>query len=137
MSPQQRNAAFLIGFVLFILLLAAWFTFAAEDDTTVAYGILIPSLSATAAAGQPLFDENCASCHGPFGTGTDSGPPLIHKIYEPSHHSDVSFVRAMDQGTVAHHWEFGDMPAQPQVAAADHGKIIAYIREIQRANGIN
>ena len=64
-------------------------------------------------------------------------PPLIHKIYEPSHHADEAFQRAAANGVLAHHWSFGDMPAQPQVTRADMASIIAYVREVQRANGID
>jgi hypothetical protein len=36
----------------------------------------------------------------------------------------------------AHHWRFGDMPPQPAVAPAEVARITRYIRELQRANGI-
>jgi hypothetical protein len=72
-----------------------------------------------------------------IGGGTDNGPPLIHKIYEPNHHGDLAFQRAVRQGSRAHHWRFGDMPPQPQVTDADVSVIVKFIREIQRANGID
>ncbi len=30
-------------------------------------------------AGQALFDEHCSTCHGPSGTGTNDGPPILGK----------------------------------------------------------
>lgn len=64
------------------------------------------------------------------------GPPLVHKIYEPSHHGDAAFQVAAAQGVRAHHWRFGNMPPQDGVTAGDVTAIIAYVRELQRANGI-
>jgi len=40
-------------------------------------------------------------------------------------------------GVRAHHWSFGNMPAVEGLTRADVKMIIAYIRELQRANGIN
>jgi hypothetical protein len=36
----------------------------------------------------------------------------------------------------AHHWPFGDMPPVAGVTQADVTLILAYIREVQVANGI-
>ena len=87
-------------------------------------------------AGKHLFDQNCAACHGEQARGTKQGPPLVHKIYEPSHHSDAAFVSAARNGSKQHHWPFGDMPAQPQVSDAQVKAITAYVRELQRDAGI-
>lgn len=95
-----------------------------------------PRLSEQAQAGKTLFDANCASCHGPSGSGSEQGPPLIYRIYHPGHHGDMSFYIAVRKGTRAHHWSFGDMPPQPQVAPGDIPAIIRYIREVQEENGI-
>lgn len=99
--------------------------------------IKLPQLTETAQAGETVFNDNCSACHGKHAAGTDQGPPLIHIIYEPSHHGDPSFYRAVAQGVRRHHWRFGDMPPIEGVSEADVGKIIAYVRETQRANGIN
>ena len=80
---------------------------------------------------------NCAKCHGMVGGGTDKDSPLIHKIYEPNHHGDFAFFRAVQNGTKAHHWPYGDMAPQPQVSEADVEVIIKFVREVQRANGID
>ena len=95
-------------------------------------------LSDSALIGKKGFDTNCASCHGQNAAGQNGiAPPLIHKIYEPSHHGDESFQRAVAMGVRAHHWKFGNMPAIEGLTRADVQAITAYVRELQRHNGIN
>jgi mono/diheme cytochrome c family protein len=86
--------------------------------------------------GAALFATNCAACHGTGAAGSDKGPPLVHKIYEPDHHDDDSFYRAVRQGVRSHHWSFGDMPPVPGVSDGEVGRIVAHVRELQRAAGI-
>ncbi len=88
------------------------------------------------AGGEALFTANCARCHGGKATGANQGPPLIHKIYEPSHHADVSFQLAVRNGVRPHHWKFGPMPPIPGVGEADVNEIIGYVRWLQRQAGI-
>ncbi|TNJ43243.1 cytochrome c [Phaeobacter sp. B1627] len=101
--------------------------------------VMLPNtLSPEATMGKRAFDVVCADCHGENAAGIMGfAPPLIHKIYEPSHHGDMALQMAVANGVRAHHWKFGDMPPQPEVTRADVSSIIAYIREVQRANGIN
>nr|WP_246100898.1 cytochrome c [Palleronia caenipelagi] len=101
--------------------------------------VVVPdTLSANAQVGKVAFEAKCAECHGENAAGKDkAGPPLIHKIYEPSHHGDASFLLAAQNGVRAHHWSFGNMPAVDGVTDGDVKSIIAYVRELQRANGIN
>ncbi|MBT5048163.1 MAG: cytochrome c [Rhodospirillaceae bacterium] len=98
--------------------------------------VRMPKLSALAADGKIVFDENCASCHGESGAGSKQGPPLVHNIYNPGHHADEAFFRAARNGVPRHHWQFGNMPPQPDVTRENLAKIIRYVRELQRANGI-
>jgi mono/diheme cytochrome c family protein len=99
--------------------------------------IVVPKLSGPATMGQIAFEENCAACHGKNAAGTDKGPPFIHKIYEPSHHADFAFQRAARTGVQAHHWRFGDMLPVEGVTDRQIEWITRYVREVQRANGIN
>lgn len=95
------------------------------------------TLSARGAYGRILFSNVCASCHGSKGAGgTGKAPPLIHPIYEPGHHPDEAFQRAASQGVRSHHWNFGDMPPIEGVSEGEVALIATYIREVQRANGI-
>lgn len=122
------------------LALAGWFLMSreAERETNPDLASLtIPALSDEAAQGKALFDANCATCHGANGAGSNQGPPLVHRIYEPGHHGDMAFILAARQGVRAHHWKFGNMPAVEGVSDAEVARIVAYIRAIQRANGIN
>jgi mono/diheme cytochrome c family protein len=92
--------------------------------------------AADATRGQELWTNNCAVCHGPEGEGSAAGPPLVHEIYEPGHHSDESFQVAVARGVQPHHWDFGPMPALPGLDRADVADITAYVRELQREAGI-
>jgi len=69
-----------------------------------------PGLMPNPASGKTLFLQHCAVCHGPQLMGVDKGekkgPPLLHKIYEPSHHSDMVFQLAVKNGVRAHHWSY-------------------------------
>lgn len=87
--------------------------------------------------GEALFNTFCARCHGEHASGTQQGPPLVHKIYEPSHHGDAAFYRAAATGVRAHHWHFGNMPKIEGVTEEEVGEIIRYVRWLQRQAGIS
>ena len=98
--------------------------------------VRVPELSKLATDGKTAFDANCGKCHGKNAAGTDSGPPLVHDIYNPGHHSDEAFVAAAKRGVRQHHWPFGNMPPLPQVTNDQLVAIVRYVRELQAANGI-
>ena len=87
-------------------------------------------------AGRQSFDASCARCHGSFAVGTEAGPPLVHRYYEPSHHADEAFRRAIRFGVQPHHWGYGPMPAIEGLTEAQADDIIAYIRWLQRRAGV-
>ncbi|WIV52347.1 c-type cytochrome (plasmid) [Marivivens sp. LCG002] len=100
--------------------------------------IQMPELSGNGPIGRTIFENACAKCHGQNGVGNaEAGPPLIHKIYEPNHHGDESFHRAVTMGVNSHHWQFGNMPAVQGLSRGDVAMVVEYIRQIQRANRIN
>ena len=107
-------------------------------DNSAIVSIELPDeLSKVAQIGKLAFQSNCLACHGENAVGQKGvAPPLIHKIYEPSHHGDESFQRAVAVGVRAHHWKFGNMPAIEGLTRGDVKAIIAYVRELQEANGI-
>ena len=114
-----------------------------RDDANAEEGALIVKieipgqLSEIAMLGKQAFDIKCASCHAENAVGQHGvAPPLVHKIYEPNHHGDESFQLAVAMGVRAHHWKFGNMPAIEGLTRADVKPIIAYVRELQRHNGI-
>lgn len=94
------------------------------------------ALSDTARAGEELFNANCSVCHGINASGTSQGPTFIDRIYHPGHHPDFSFRNAVSNGVTQHHWVFGNMPPVDGVSSEEVDKIICYVREVQRANGI-
>jgi len=86
--------------------------------------------------GETTFNANCSICHGKQAAGTDHGPPLVHKVYEPNHHGDQAFQRAAANGVNAHHWQFGNMPKIDAVKPDDVDQIVKYVRWLQRQAGI-
>lgn len=116
---------------------AALFAFA---GMTHAQPLQIPKPSAglmpNAAQGKKLYATHCVQCHGGDLRGGKTGPPLLHPVYVPSHHSDISFQLAVKYGSRRHHWNFGDMPPVPGLSADDVAHITAYVRAEQRKVGI-
>lgn len=88
------------------------------------------------AAGEMLYQNNCASCHGVDLNGTDKGPPHLDIVYEPGHHADISFLLAVQRGVPQHHWDFGPMPPIDGLTPEQVDDIVAYVREKQREVGI-
>ena len=105
-----------------------------ENNATVA--VTVPELTTTAVKGEKYYDKSCISCHGDNASGTKNGPPLVHDIYNPGHHADEAFYRATLQGVKQHHWPYGNMPPRPEISKREVSYIIAYVRELQEANGI-
>jgi mono/diheme cytochrome c family protein len=85
--------------------------------------------------GEPLYQANCAECHGSDLRGTDQGPSHLSVVYEPNHHGDGAFLAAVSRGSPSHHWDFGPMPPIPGLSQEDVAAITAFVREQQRING--
>ncbi len=131
-APKYAIVALLLGGAG----LWAWRTFGRVDSRETSMAAVVPELSAQAASGKQTFDAVCAACHGENALGTDKGPPLVHDIYNPGHHSDEAFFVAAKLGVRQHHWPYGNMPPQPGVTQNEVAEIVQYIRELQVANGI-
>lgn len=129
----RKSIAVVLAGVLALAAGAVWLSRREEPPRPV---VRVPQLSAAAVAGRELFDRNCAQCHGENAGGSENGPPLVHRTYHPGHHADVAFELAVRRGVRAHHWRFGDMPAQPAVTPVEVSQITRYIRELQQANGV-
>ena len=128
------------GIAVIAALGAGWYALSGdsvEQAPSGATALIVPELTSELETGRVRFDTNCATCHGPNASGSDQGPPLVHRIYEPSHHGDMAFLLAARQGVRAHHWRFGNMPAIDSVSEDEVVQITAYVRALQRANGIN
>lgn len=142
----MRTTLVLIAIAL--VLIGGWWGFLRPPGTQgkgdVATGdplaaVTVPeSLTAHEQMGLTAFTAKCSDCHGVNGAGRAGiGPPLVHRIYEPGHHGDIAFELAVRNGVRAHHWTFGNMPPVEGLTGADIGAIVAYVRAMQRENGIN
>lgn len=107
-----------------------------ERSTRSIVNVNEPDLSAVGLTGKALFEASCAACHGLKAAGSKKGPPLVHDIYNPGHHSDAAFFFAAQHGVRQHHWSYGNMPPQTQVTEQQVASIVQYVRELQVANGI-
>jgi mono/diheme cytochrome c family protein len=114
-----------------------------QDTSNIAKGapladVKVPAtFSAAAQLGERAFNAKCAVCHGKNAAGQNGvAPPFVNQIYRPGHHGDVAFQLAVKNGVRSHHWRFGNMPPQQGLTQADVKNIVAYIRELQRENGI-
>ena len=110
-----------------------------SDPETAATGeseVLKSTKALTVYDGEESFQNRCAICHGETAEGTSTGPPLVNRLYEIGHHPNFSFHNAVNNGVTAHHWNFGDMPAIPNVQPEEIDAIICHVRDLQRAEGI-
>ena len=133
---EFRKLALVAGSILLAAALVLGGQFLIRERSKKQMRVIVPELSAEAKNGKIAFETHCVACHGSNASGTDRGPSLIDRIYQPTHHGDFSFVRAVTLGVPQHHWLFGSMPAQPQVPRQQIDRTIVYIRELQKANGI-
>lgn len=97
-----------------------------------------PGLTGAAQAGKAVFDRVCAVCHGAALRGTDQGPPLIHAWYAPGGgHDDSQVLKVLREGTTGHMWKLGDMPKPEGLKPGEDKAVLAYVRAMQAANGID
>ncbi|WP_343211473.1 cytochrome c (plasmid) [Aliisedimentitalea scapharcae] len=112
-------------------------TSALQEGAPIAEVTLPAALSENARIGERAFDAKCAVCHGQNAAGQNGvAPPLVHPTYRPGHHADAAFLIAARNGVRAHHWKFGNMPPVEGITEGEVRLVTQYIRELQRANGI-
>ena len=99
-------------------------------------GAGVPASSLSAQAGRIAFAEECAGCHGRLAGGTERGPDLIQPAYGRRARSDAQFRRAVREGMPARRGGYGEMPAVKGVSERRLDRMIAFLREVQRVNGI-
>lgn len=133
---ESRKIALVAGSILLAAALVLGGQFLIRERSKKQISVVVPELSAEAKNGKFAFETHCVPCHGINASGTDRGPSLIDRTYQPAHHGDFSFVRAVTLGVPQHHWLFGSMPAQPQVPRQEIDRTVVYIWELQKANGI-
>lgn len=146
----MRRYYFVVAGVVLLLGAGFWFATDSGNETVATQGDRQPSgsamanvvlpdeLSANAQIGKRAFELKCAVCHGANAAGQNGvAPPLVHSTYRPAHHGDGAFLAAARNGVRSHHWRFGNMPPIEGLTDGDVKMIVAYVRELQRANGIN
>jgi mono/diheme cytochrome c family protein len=106
------------------------------STSTTHLEVYAPKLEGLEVKGFELFHAKCASCHGENTAGSEKGPPFVHKVYESTHHVDASFYNAVKRGVQAHHWPYGNMPAIKGVSDDQIAAIVAYVRKVQKENGV-
>lgn len=134
--PKSLPALFVTALLLLGAGVVIWKMVSPSEPRSVQVAVRMPELSTQAQRGQKAFAETCAQCHGISADGTDQGPPLVHDLYNPGHHADEAFRRAVTMGVRRHHWPFGDMPRLTHVKPREIEMIIRFVREVQAANGI-
>ncbi len=97
---------------------------------------IAPQMTGQLNLGKLAYDRFCAECHGVNATGSDKGPTFINRVYHPGHHADGAFFIAPKQGARQHHWKFGNMKKVEGVTDAQLKNIVAYVRAVQKANGL-
>jgi len=94
-----------------------------------------PASSLSVNQGLVAFVTECAQCHGRLAGGTERGPNLIHPDYGPSARSDAELLRSVREGMPAR-GGYGAMPPARGISERRVEHMIAFVREIQRANDI-
>ncbi len=94
-----------------------------------------PVYFASVEQGLVALAGECARCHGRLAEGTDRSPNLIHPDYGPRVRTDAQFRRAVREGMPAR-GGYGAMPPSPGVSKHRLERMIAFLRGLQRANGI-
>lgn len=88
------------------------------------------------ALGEEVYDQSCATCHGPEARGGLAGPPLTHEVYEDLTDADIRTVIA--QGKPPTNWpqfEAGMAPV-PNLSEDEVAAVIAHVRDVQRRAGL-
>ena len=129
-----------------LTVLALLFTTACSGDDTGGPATTTPTAEPTPTPppeprfsgtdGRALYGQACSVCHGQALEGTNAGPTFLNRIYASGHHADISFMFAIERGVRAHHWNFGNMAPVEGLSQEQVLAIIAFIREEQRAAGI-
>ena len=120
---------------LFIIVAASFLIFLQNEKVTATElkvgepiaSVLVPDqISELGLLGKNIFELKYQPGHGINAAGHhEMGPPLVHKIYEPSNHSDQSFFRAVALGMKSQHWRFGTMAAVEDLTKSDIQAIIS------------
>jgi mono/diheme cytochrome c family protein len=96
----------------------------------------LPTGAALLAQGRDVYTNACATCHGDALGGTTAGPPLLAELYAPGQLSDEAMATAIVDGAPQQYWTFGPMPGVGGLSDVDIAAVIAFVRDEQRAAGL-
>ncbi len=125
----------LIGLALLSSPVAVFVAFGTSGLDAFDEGGGSPASSLSVEQGLVAFAGECARCHGRLAEGTERGPNLIHADYGPRVRTDAQFRRAVREGMPARRG-YGAMPPIEGVSERRLERMIAFLRELQRVNGI-
>lgn len=129
-----------IGGLIIVFLATGSFSIACEklspEDRRKALHLPPLGFKGDAQKGLTIYQTNCVACHGPSGSGSVQGPPLVHQVYRTNRHANLSFHFAVRQGVKSHHWNYGDMKPVSEITSEETEHVVAYIRREQRRKGI-
>lgn len=87
--------------------------------------------------GAALVARSCAACHGPDLAGTAVGPSLLIDLYGPAQLTDQAIVDAIRDGVPPQRFSFGPMPMIAGLDDDEVAAIVAHVRALQAAAGID
>ncbi|WP_298922166.1 cytochrome c [uncultured Roseobacter sp.] len=103
---------------------------------TAAVTVSVPAtLSGNAQVGKVTFDANCHSSN--TVNQLEIAPSPIHAIHQPSHHGDEVSQSASAVGMRGRQRPIRSMPPVEGCKRSDVQMILAYVRDLQGANGIS
>lgn len=136
-APRQKSPLKWMALMMVTLIVLTITTMWGDEKISIKASPVIPQLSASAEHGRTIINTQCAECHGVDGTGgSRKGPPILHSMYRAEIFPNFVFKRSVLEGKREKNWRFGPMPAMPELSEADVNGVIAFVREVQTATGI-
>ena len=137
-APTQKSPLKWMALMIVVLVAATIPTLWGKEKISLKATPKFPAqLSAEAQHGRDVINEKCADCHGVDGTGgSRKGPPILHSMYRREIFPDILFRQAMVHGKREKNWRFGPMEPVAGITEDDIVGVIAFVRELQDATGI-
>lgn len=136
-APVGKSPLKWMALIMVTLVVLTITTMWGKEKISLKASPIIPELSASAQHGREVINVRCVECHGVDGTGgSRKGPPFLHPMYRDEIFPDFVFKRSLLEGKREKNWRFGPMPAMPDLSDEDIAGIIAFVREVQTATGV-
>jgi len=136
-APRHKSPLKWMALLMVTLVVLTVTTMWGNEKVSIKASPKIPELSALAQHGRTIINERCAVCHGVDGTGgSRTGPPILHPMYRDAVFPDFVFKRSVLEGKREKNWRFGPMPPVEGLSDKDVDGVIAFVREVQTATGV-